>query len=237
MSAFRKLVRGRTATKIPRLPSWTGTAAGFRKCAAFLCELYSSALHLLFGLPNALFQSPHGKVRLLLVNQERRREPQRIFARAKHEQSLVKRTIDNRVTQVRSAFFCSLIAHKLNANHQAFAANVADDLELVRPIRGALENVLSHFLRVLHQTAFNQVHRCKRSSEANWIPAKRSSMRTRLQSHTPDRAIIAPNGIPLAIPFALVMMSGSIPACSNAHHLPVRPMPDCTSSVISMIPC
>ena len=39
-------------------------------------------------------------------------------------------------------------------------------------------------------------------------------------------ATIAPSGIPLAMPFAEQSMSGSIPACSLAHHFPVRPIPD-----------
>ena len=49
--------------------------------------------------------------------------------------------------------------------------------------------------------------------------------------NTPD------SGIPEAIPFAAVMISGTTPKCSNANHLPVRPKPDCTSSKMSMMPC
>ena len=50
------------------------------------------------------------------------------------------------------------------------------------------------------------------------------------------RAITAPSGMPEAMPFADVMMSGSTPKFSIAHHLPVRPMPDWTSSAMSMMP-
>src|SRR5687768_4538088 len=53
---------------------------------------------------------------------------------------------------------------------------------------------------------------------------------------TDSRAIQAPSGRPDAIPLADVMISGSTPKCSIAHHLPVRPMPLCTSSAINMIP-
>jgi hypothetical protein len=52
-----------------------------------------------------------------------------------------------------------------------------------------------------------------------------------------SRAIIAPSGMPLAIPFPESRMSGSTPKCSIAHILPVRPIPDWTSSATSMMPC
>ena len=50
------------------------------------------------------------------------------------------------------------------------------------------------------------------------------------------RRMTAPSGMPLAMPFALVTMSGSTPKCSMAHHLPVRPIPLCTSSATSRMP-
>src|SRR2546430_1648783 len=40
---------------------------------------------------------------------------------------------------------------------------------------------------------------------------------------------------PLSLHDALPICS--IPACSQAHHFPVRPMPDCTSSTMNMMPC
>jgi Na+/H+-dicarboxylate symporter len=48
---------------------------------------------------------------------------------------------------------------------------------------------------------------------------------------------IALIGIPEAIPLATQTMSGSTPKCSIANIFPVRPMPDCTSSTISSMPC
>jgi hypothetical protein len=45
------------------------------------------------------------------------------------------------------------------------------------------------------------------------------------QSITSARAMMAPNGIPLAIPLARQMMSGTTPQCSTANIFPVRPMP------------
>ena len=45
------------------------------------------------------------------------------------------------------------------------------------------------------------------------------------------RATIAPIGMPEAMPLAMQTTSGSMPQCSIANILPVRPMPDCTSSM------
>ena len=50
-------------------------------------------------------------------------------------------------------------------------------------------------------------------------------------------AITAPIGRPEPSPLAEVRMSGATPQCSQANILPVRPMPDCTSSKISRMPC
>ena len=69
------------------------------------------------------------------------------------------------------------------------------------------------------------------------LPPKVEACAPGFQFITFARAMMALSGMPEAIPFAVQMMSGSIPAWSDAHHLPVRPMPDCTSSATSMMPC
>src|SRR5262249_61631605 len=49
--------------------------------------------------------------------------------------------------------------------------------------------------------------------------------------------IVAESGSPLAIPLAMVMISGSTPYCSQPHHFPpVRPKPVCTSSQMNTPP-
>ena len=57
------------------------------------------------------------------------------------------------------------------------------------------------------------------------------------QVHSDARPMKAPIGMPDAMPFATVTMSGSTPAASIAHQLPVRPMPDWISSAMSRMPC
>ena len=56
-------------------------------------------------------------------------------------------------------------------------------------------------------------------------------------SSSSARAIIAPSGMPDAMPLAVSRMSGSTPQCSTAHILPVRPAPDWISSAMSRMPC
>ena len=51
------------------------------------------------------------------------------------------------------------------------------------------------------------------------------------------RATATPSGRPDAIPLAIAMTSGSTPVNSIANIFPDRPMPDCTSSATSRIPC
>ncbi len=48
-----------------------------------------------------------------------------------------KRQLDHAVAQIGGALLRFLIAHELDADHQAFAANVADDLVTLAPIGDA----------------------------------------------------------------------------------------------------
>src|SRR5207245_783029 len=49
--------------------------------------------------------------------------------------------------------------------------------------------------------------------------------------------VTAAIGMPPPSDFDVVIKSGSIPKCSDANHLPVRAIPDWTSSAIKTIPC
>ncbi len=57
------------------------------------------------------------------------------------------------------------------------------------------------------------------------------------QAISPARATATPSGSPDAIPLAMAIMSGSTPVYSMANIFPDRPMPDCTSSTTSRMPC
>ena len=69
------------------------------------------------------------------------------------------------------------------------------------------------------------------------LPPKVEACAPGFQSITLARAIVAQSGMPEAMPLATQIMSGSIPAWSQAHHFPVRPMPHCTSSQTRRMPC
>src|SRR6516164_8012146 len=98
----------------------------------------------LFGLADTLFERLRRKVRLLLVNQERRRQAQRILAGTQHQQPFAESKFDNQVSQVPGAFFGTLIAYKLDADHQSLATDVSDDLELLGPTCRAPKDVIAH---------------------------------------------------------------------------------------------
>ena len=62
-----------------------------------------------------------------------------------------------------------------------------------------------------------------------WSPGSNASAMS-------SRAMNAPSGKPLAIPLAMVMMSGSTSYASTANIRPLRPNPLCTSSTMSRMP-
>ena len=73
------------------------------------------------------------------------------------------------------------------------------------------------------------------AAQASGPPAKVLPCSLFLNS-SPSRAIRAPMGNPLAIPFARVTISGFTFVCWIASHFPVRPMPVWTSSTIMRAP-
>src|ERR1017187_10378757 len=75
------------------------------------------------------------------------------------------------------------------------------------------------------------------AAQATGLPPKVEACAPGPQRIRSARATVAPNGSPLAMPLATVMISGVSWKWSEAHILPVRPMPDCTSSQTSRMPC
>ena len=72
------------------------------------------------------------------------------------------------------------------------------------------------------------------SGEPTYVPPMVESPAASTISARPSTPEI---GTPAAIDLATAIRSGSTPKCSIANILPVRPMPDCTSSAISTMPC
>ena len=75
------------------------------------------------------------KIGLLFVNHAAAGRAAASFLRAENQQSLVERHLDELIAQLGRFFLRLLIAHELDADHQALAANVADDLVSSRASR------------------------------------------------------------------------------------------------------
>src|SRR6202030_1341963 len=138
---------------------------------------------LLLRFTEAIFQRPHGKVRLFPIDQERWRQANGVLSCAEHQQAFMKSQIDDRVTQIRGLFLRPLIPYDLNADHQAASSYIAHDLEILRPIGHSPEEVVAHAAGVFHVLAFDQVHSGQRCRNAHWLPTERRAMRARLPSH------------------------------------------------------
>src|SRR5882724_9966314 len=160
---------------MPRLPSFFFAAAGIPS--------YDAGSDLLFSLAEAIFECLNREVGLFLIDQERRRHANGVLARTEHQYSLVERLADHRVPQIGCLFLGLLIAHDFNADHQSLAAHIADNLEAAWPIVDAPENVTAHLASVLHVSAFDQVHRGHRRSDAYRVAAVGAAMRSRLPPH------------------------------------------------------
>ena len=88
----------------------------------------------------------------------------------------MKSQIDDRVAQIRGLFLRPLIAHDLNADHQAASSYIADDFEVLGPISQSPEEVIAHAAGVFHVLALDQVHGGQRSCNAHRIPAERRAV-------------------------------------------------------------
>ena len=127
------------------------------------------------------------------------------------------------------------IAHELDSDHQAAPAHIADEPMPSRQLLTALESAPCR--RHSASGRSEPVDRFSAAAHASGLPPNVLECAPTGQSMTSSRAIVTPIGSPEAIPFAAMMMSGWTPACSIANILPVRPMPDCTSSTTNNMPC
>ena len=128
--------------------------------------------------------------------------------------------------------------HQLDADHEAQAADVADVREAagqsrMRSRRCAPIGRRSQSARV-RATAIV----ASEAAIATGLPPNVEACAPGVQFMISARAMMALNGRPLAIPLADGENIGRDHVkCSAAHILPVRPMPDWTSSKTSRMPC
>ena len=91
--------------------------------------------------------------------------------------------IHDGVAQVRGSFLSALIADDFDADHQAAAANITYDFELLRPTSKASEKVFAHATGIFEILAFNQLCGCQSSGDADRISAEGCSVSSRLPVH------------------------------------------------------
>ena len=128
---------------------------------------------------------------------------------------------------------------ELDAEHQALAADVADEpVEALdqRPQPG--QRLLAARGGVGDEAALEQVDRRQGRGAGDRVAAVRRAVRARRPTTRGGRRgrSSPPSGMPEAMPLAVSRMSGSTPQCSTAHIFPVRPAPDWISSAMSRMP-
>ena len=129
----------------------------------------------------------------------------------------MKGHLDDPVAQLGRLLFGFLIAHEFDSDHQALAANVADDFVL-RLRQSAVCFMMNSPMRAALAMYFSSSKPIVASEAAmqTGLPPNVEACAPGFQSITLPRAIIALSGMPDAIPFAVQMISGSIPACSDS---------------------
>src|SRR5271163_4404262 len=140
-------------------------------------------LHRAFDFRDAGVHGADGELGLLFVDYERRAETQRGVAGAQYQQALVERHLHQAVAQVGGAFFGFLIADDFDADHQAFAADFADDFVAGGPIGGEAADEFAHLRGVGDVIPFEQADRRERSGDANGIASEGGSVRTGTPIH------------------------------------------------------
>src|SRR5260370_19705336 len=95
----------------------------------------------------------------------------------------MKRPIDDGVAQIRILILGARITNDFNADYQSAASDVADDLEVFRPISKASEEVVSHAAGVFLVLAFDQVHGGQRGCQTHWVSAEGGAVPARPPAH------------------------------------------------------
>src|SRR5580704_2364624 len=89
------------------------------------------------------FQRIHGDLSFIFVHNQRRRDADGARTAAQEEHSAFKRQLYDPVALGRAVFFAILVLDDLYADHQAAAANVANQPVLAWPVCHALQHVMA----------------------------------------------------------------------------------------------
>src|SRR6185437_2554445 len=128
--------------------------------------LYASGLRfalgwtLAFDLRNTVLKNIERNVSLVLIQDERRSQPDGGFSAAEDEQPALKGQLNNAVAPCSSGLARLLVFDDLNADHQAAPAHVADDFMRLRPGAESVQHLAADVGGIGHSFALNNVQRC-----------------------------------------------------------------------------
>ncbi len=124
-----------------------------------------------------------------------------------------------------------VVVRRVETDHQAAAADLLDERPLRRPARGApTAGGRRPWRRCRRARTRRAASVAFAAAQATGLPPNVEPWPPGSQSISSARATMPARGRPLARPLPTQRMSGSTPSCSQAHIVPVRPTPDCTSS-------
>src|SRR5205823_8260296 len=99
------------------------------------------------------------------------------FAAAEDEEAALEREIDDLVAEGTGGGAGFLVLNDFDADHEAAAANFADDGVFGDPGAEALEHLFTNGRGILHAFALDDIHGGERSGDADRVAAKGAGMR------------------------------------------------------------
>src|SRR5574342_216582 len=177
-------------------PSWTWAAMA--SCMERTCEAWSvigrryavnatppmtDNRRLSFQLFQALIEDGEGGVHIVVVHDERRRQPQRALAGAEQEEPLGERQPLELADQIGVGRARGAVGDELDPDHEAAAAHFADRPMLVGEMPHAGQEALPLDAGVPHELALDQVEGDERGGAGDGIAAEGRSVGARPPLH------------------------------------------------------
>src|ERR1035437_7876072 len=107
---------------------------------------------------NALFQHIHRDIGLLPGPDQRRSDTDTVRPTSQQQDAALEGELDDAIAFRDALHFGLLIGDNLDSDHQAASADVAHQIEPLRPIGDALHDVFSHYLGIFDAFTFQDVH-------------------------------------------------------------------------------
>jgi hypothetical protein len=161
---------------------------------------------------DAGFQRLRCEIGLFLVNHQRRRHANRIFARAQQKQTLSRSADPRSLRGNRRRAPWSFGRVRSRRRSSTLAAHVADDSVPRRPIRHAAHQKFADARAFSMYSVSSKSMVASAAATQTGLPPKVEACAPGFQSIKLARAIVAESGMPEAIPLATHKMSGSMPA-------------------------